>query len=156
MLRLCIRILAVFDEGETRAESSSYPKRLRTGRRRTISVWLLVKLFITFPVGRAAPGACCQLPKCLSVLSGSYLLFSGLVTIVYFTLKLFQLSHFHMRKGYRSQLVEMFVVGDYVFCIGNYGTIHKLVVILVCCYKVESVLGINTQDIRCPEYHFYS
>ena len=50
----------------------------------------------------------------------------------------------------------MFVVGDYVFCIGNYGTIHKLVVILVCCYKVESVLGINTQDIRCPEYHLYS
>lgn len=61
-----------------------------------------------------------------------------------------------MRKGYRSQLIEMFVVGDYVFCIGNYGTIHNLVVILVCCYKVESVLGINTQDIRCPEYHFYS
>ena len=46
-----------------------------------------------------------------------------------------------LRPIYILQDLEMFVVGNNVFCIGSHGTIHKLIIICILSYQPEVDIG---------------
>ena len=71
LLALMSEYFAGILKERTRAESSSYLKSTN-GNATHNSIIVNNKICLSrFPVGRAAPGVCCQLPDSLSVLSGS-------------------------------------------------------------------------------------
>ncbi len=52
-----------------------------------------------------------------------------------------QFDDTHFGEINLAQHIVMVVVGDNIVCIGLYGTINKLIVIRVGCYKVEMIVG---------------
>ena len=53
-------------------------------------------------------------------------------------------SYLYMRKRNRRQYVKMIIVGNYVFCISNNGTIYKLVIVRIGSYQSKMKTSIYT------------
>ena len=60
--------------------------------------------------------------------------------------KIHQFNYAHFGKINHTQHIVVVVIGHYVACVGLNGTVHKFIVIRVCCDKVEVV-------VRCEEKH---
>ena len=61
----------------------------------------------------------------------------------------------HHRERYVFQYPEMRIFADDVVCHGNYGTIYKLVIILVLFDKAKMIIGILAQYIRRMKHYLY-